>query len=192
MSVRAVGLTTGAVVLTVVVVALLSPAERVPPARPSSPHIAITSQARVTRSPHPGTPVARTWPAPDDRLTPGAVVRCALPRPASERHVSAVEKDQVAAAYGYAGPRGLRYLEFDHRVPFALCGSNGPTNLWPERYDGVPTTAFVHNRKDQLELLVTRKVRDGELSLRQAQSIFLGDWRQGWCRYVHDPITLCR
>jgi hypothetical protein len=134
---------------------------------------------------------ASTWPKPDDVLTPGAVVQCTLPRPQSQRNVTAAERSAIATAYHYVGRRGLAYLEFDHRVPFALCGANDARNVWPERADGVHQSAFVHNRKDQLESVVTRYVREGKLTLTQAQAIFMGDWRTAWCVYVHSPEVNC-
>jgi len=29
------------------------------------------------------------------------------------------------------------------------------------------------------------------MTLSQAQAVFLGDWRLGWCRYVKDPGVTC-
>lgn len=108
-------------------------------------------------------------------------------RPQSERNVTQSEKDQIAAAYGYTGPRGIAYLEFDHRVPFALCGSNLPDNVWPELVDDAPVSMFVHNRKDQLEARMFALIRAGRVGFAQAQQVFLGDWRHAWCVYVDTP-----
>lgn len=138
-----------------------------------------------------GTSSPLLWPTPNNRLTPGAVVTCTLPRPTSERVVTTAEKNAIAAAYHYTGPRGINFLEFDHRIPFALCGSNGPVNVWPEPYDGAPRSAFVHNRKDQLEEVVIRLVHAGHLTLTQAQQIFRGDWRSAWCHYVRSSGVAC-
>ncbi len=138
-----------------------------------------------------GVAPAAAWPAPNQRLTPGAVVACTLPRPPGQRDVPQSEKNRIAAAYRYAGPRGIAYLEFDHRVPFALCGANDARNVWPEPYDGAPRSAFVHNRKDQLEAAVIRLVHAHRLTLARAQAVFLGDWRRAWCIYVHTPGVAC-
>jgi uncharacterized protein YceK len=152
---------------------------------------AATEAPATHHTPATGASRAMSWPVPDQRLTPGAVVACTLPRPPSQRAVTTAEKNEIAAAYGYTGPRGIAYLEFDHRVPFALCGSNGPDNVWPERADGIRQTSYVHNRKDQLEDVIIRDVHAGRLTLAQGQRVFLGDWRVGWCFYVHAPGVVC-
>jgi hypothetical protein len=163
----------------------------------STTHVTLTEPPPITATATASTIIlptasaAASWPAPNDRLSPGAVVACTLPRPASERDVPAKEKAQVAAAYRYTGPRGIAALEFDHRIPFALCGANSAANIWPEPYDGAPTSAFVHNRKDQLEAVIARMVRAGQLTLAQAQDVFRGDWRRAWCRYVHAAGVAC-
>lgn len=131
------------------------------------------------------------WPVPNDKLTPGAVITCTLPRPQSDRNVPESEKLSIIAAYHYTGKRGIDSLEFDHRVPFALCGDNGPKNVWPEPYDGVKTSGFVHNYKDQLEDVIIRAVKSGKLTLAQGQDIFLGDWRQAWCVWIHSAGVPC-
>ena len=159
-----------------------------------------TGRSTPTYSPSPspstssGRPVfpsdALSWPVPNDRLTPGLVVKgCTYPRPKSQRDVPTSEKTVVAGMYHYTGPRAL--VEFDHRVPFSLCGDNGVTNIWPEPYDGVTTSTYIHNRKDELELAIASKVRHHTMTLPQAQAIFLGDWRVGWCTYVHTPGVTC-
>ena len=139
----------------------------------------------------PTASVAASWPAPDDRLTPGAVVACTLPRPPSQRDVPAAEKRAVAAAYHYTGPGGIAYVEYDHRVPFALCGANDARNIWPEPYDGANRSAYVWNFKDQLEAAVIRAVRSGRLTLAQGQAVFMGDWRTAWCKWVHTAGVVC-
>jgi hypothetical protein len=155
----------------------------------SPPTVTVTTTPRVT--PRTVPPGVAAWPAPNQRLTPGAVVTCTMPRPQSERVVPQSEKDAVAAAYGYTGRRGLRYVEFDHRVPFALCGANDARNIWPEPADGIAQTGFVHNRKDQLEAAVIRAVYAHRLTLAQGQAVFYDDWRKAWCVWVRTPGVHC-
>jgi hypothetical protein len=133
-----------------------------------------------------------SWPTPRNDLTPGAVTPgCTYPRPKTERDVTAATRRHVLAAYHYTGPTDITHVELDHRVPFSLCGSNGALNLWPETVDGVTQSEYVHNRKDELELAIASKVRHGKMTLAQAQAIFLGDWRDAWCRYVHAARVSC-
>jgi len=141
----------------------------------------------------PPHPIAvEDWPKPDDRLTPGAVTPgCTYPRPKTQRDVTAATRRQVLAAYHYTGPTDITHLELDHRVPFALCGANSAPNLWVEIADGVHQSKYIHNRKDELELAIASKVRNHKMTLSQAQAVFLGDWRLGWCRYVKDPGVTC-
>jgi hypothetical protein len=135
-----------------------------------------------------------SWPTPNRDLTPGAVTPgCTYPRPKTQRDVTAATKDEVAAWYHYHGPGGLAHVEYDHRVPFALCGSNGPDNVWPQTADGVKRTKYIHNHKDELEDIIAGKVRHHRMTLAEAQDVFLGDWRLGWCKYAHsyDPAVVC-
>lgn len=136
--------------------------------------------------------IAANWPSPNNDLTPGSVVKgCTYPRPVTQRDVTAATKAAVKAAYRYTGPSGIDHVEYDHRVPFALCGGNGPNNIWPETYDGAPTSTYVHNYKDQLEDVVIGLVRHHHLTLLQGQWVFYGDWRIAWCEYVHKPGVVC-
>jgi hypothetical protein len=138
---------------------------------------------------------ALSWPAPKDSLTPGGIdPDCRYSREHSrdsdQRDVTAETKRKVKKSYGYKGKSGIKYVEYDHRVPFWACGSNGPENIWPEPADGVDQSSYVHNRKDELEAFVARKVRNHKLSdpwtLEYGQQVFLDDWRKGWCKYIDD------
>jgi hypothetical protein len=152
----------------------------------------IESNSPVTPSPTVTRVRAMSWPAPNRDLTPGAVTPgCTYPRPKKQRDVTRRTEDTVDAWYHYHGPFGLAHVEYDHRVPFSLCGSNGPANIWPEPYDSAPTSRYVHNRKDQLEEVIATKVRHHKMTLVQGQAIFLGDWRVAWCRYVHAAGVTC-
>jgi hypothetical protein len=99
----------------------------------------------------------------------------------------------IARVYGYLGPRGILYLEFDHRVPFALCGDNGPANVWPEVVDDAPLSLYIHNRKDQLEAKIFNLVKYHGMMFAEGQRLFIEvDWRHLWCVYVHkagDGVT---
>jgi hypothetical protein len=133
-----------------------------------------------------------SWPAPVDALTPGLVSdHCTYPRDVSERDVTVQTKRAAAQRYNYTGPPGLEYVEYDHRIPFSLCGANTVANIWPEPVDGVRTSTFVHNHKDQLEAYAARQVRYKKWTLAYAQGVFEGDWRLAWCQYLHYPGVEC-
>jgi len=155
------------------------------PARSAAPSV----QARL-----PATTVdprvAMTWPVPDDTDTPGLVTPgCTYPRDDDERQVTASTKRAAAKRYNYTGPSSQ--VEYDHRVPFSLCGANTVANIWPEPEDGVDQSAFVANRKDQLEAFAARQVRYKRWTLAHAQAVFLGDWRVAWCQNLHYPGVVC-
>jgi len=157
-----------------------------------APSPASSSSAPSSRSTTPPPVVAgidpldaMTWPAPDHELTPGALTPgCTYPRKASERNVTAATKRNVLAAYNITDDPNNGYdLEFDHLIPFSLCGSNGAANIWPQRYDGVKISAFVRNRKDSLESYTARRVASKNMSLETAQELYREDWRVAWCKY---------
>jgi hypothetical protein len=173
------------ILLTACTTHLISSPTSSPTSSSMTSSIVNTSTASVTKI----DPLfANTWPIPDDRLTPGAIVPgCTYPRPArSAAEVTNAERIKIAQAYRYTGPSGLAYLEYDHRIPYALCGLGGvglTQNVWPEPYDGSPTSIFIHNYKDQLESFAASQVRYGRWTLAFAQDIFRGNWVVAWCTY---------
>jgi hypothetical protein len=175
--------------------ATVSPAPDTPtsaPAAPSGTHPATrhhpTPTPRPTPTPtnSPTTGNAMSWPIPIDQYTPGAVTPgCTYPRPTSQRAVTQATKAKVSAEYGFT-PTSLADGEYDHRIPFALCGDNGPANLWPEPYDGAKQSTYTWNHKDALEAYAASQVRNHHWTLTYAQNVFKGDWRASWCAYrVH-------
>lgn len=70
-------------------------------------------------------------------------------------------------------PDAGRHYELDHLIPLALGGHpTDPRNLWLQAWGG----ARGAKAKDELEAAVAKDVCDGRLTLRQGQSIFVGDW----------------
>lgn len=165
------------------------PCASIPPSV-GQPTVPVTSTGTSTIAVPRSSTIAADWPAPNT-ATPGDVTPgCTFPRPQAQRDVTAATKRAVAVAYGIAEPYPAG-IEFDHRIPFALCGGNDPGNIWPERYDGAPHSAFVHNRKDELEQVIWRMVHADPSRLGWAQRLFRDDWRRAWCVYVHDPGVAC-
>lgn len=116
---------------------------------------------------------------------------CTYPRPTSQRLVTRETRDAVRSAYKYSGPAGLAHVEYDHRVPFSLCGGNDAANIWPEAADGTQQSQYVHNHKDELENYAAAQVRAGHWTLEHAQQLFLRDWRRAWCSSIHTPGAAC-
>lgn len=71
----------------------------------------------------------------------------------------------------------------DHLVP--LCAGGHPTdprNLWPQRVEG----DWNYKVKDQLEVAVCKNLCSGDLTLEQAQSMFLEpDWTKVFLKFYH-------
>jgi hypothetical protein len=134
---------------------------------------------------------------PDNRLTPGAltssdpavVCHAGYSREhrlyGSDRSAYDAMRKAVFAAYGVPwSERGER--ELDHRVPLALGGADAIANLWPEPLPPTPWNAVL---KDQLEYrAVVAACYRHMITLSEAQAIFLGDWRIGYCRLIGGAI----
>jgi hypothetical protein len=124
---------------------------------------------------------------PIDELTPGVVASvdtaevCGLVegRTYSERHRSERhDKYRFLLAYGYDVRQSARF-ELDHRVPLGLGGADVAANLWPEPWTGQMNA----HDKDDLEKWAYRAVCLARtLPLRDAQAMFLGDWREAFDR----------
>ena len=78
----------------------------------------------------------------------------------------------------------------DHRVPLCAGGHpSDPKNLWPQPLKGQWRDAD----KNQLEASVCQQLCRGDITLEQAQSIFLApDWTQEYKRYFAPPSTPTR
>jgi hypothetical protein len=129
-------------------------------------------------SPAPVAPVSvmspGNWPAePDWSFTPGRLctrddsdykeLRYAEQIPYCNRHVTKEMKLQVAAHYGVPESDWKNY-EFDHLIPLSLGGNSHVENLWPE-----PNSQNQGNAgKDQLELQLYLKIRDGKITQAEA------------------------
>lgn len=76
----------------------------------------------------------------------------------------------------------MKHYEEDHLVPLSIGGHPTSTkNLWPQPYTGVNVTAY---DKDILERKLHRAVCDGKMSLKDAQSVFMGDWVDYYLKHV--------
>ena len=139
---------------------------------------------------------------PDPMKTPGAVREeidanqiCTIKWGVDARHVSEAMKRQVFEAYGLSGnndsrcvpDRNGRRCEIDHLVSRELGGADVVQNLWPEPYGSSPWNAAL---KDRLENRLHREVCVAySISLDEARSLIVTDWRAAYVRFFGDPTT---
>ena len=136
---------------------------------------------------------------PDDDVTPGRVrvlshkAICETKWGRDQRSVTTAMKRQVFQSYDLSGnddasqgcrrqANGRRY-EIDHRVPRCAGGADHVANLWPQCYSGAWSAIL----KDRLEVRVCKDICNGDLTVDEAQDIFLGDWHEGYRRYFGEP-----
>ena len=135
---------------------------------------------------------------PDLKTTPGVARTgltkkkiCTIKWGKDERHVTQRMKNEVFAAYGFTGnddarcvPKGKRRCEIDHLISRELGGADVVDNLWPQAYGTSPWNAV---KKDTLENRLHKEMCAGRLSLKQAQTMLVNDWRIAYKRYYGNP-----
>ena len=133
---------------------------------------------------------------PDPTLTPGSVIQgitaedvCTSGSARSARHVTAEVRQSAFDAYGLPEGNHTGYCriepgcELDHLVPLELGGSNEPSNLWPEPYDG----QWNARMKDTLENHLHGLVCAGRIGLGEAQEAIRNNWVGAYLRYLGQP-----
>ena len=158
---------------------------------------ATSTVSRPARSPDPG-PAPKVchargegvWELPDPACSPGAVNPDVTPSSARETickpgwsasvrpptSVTTPEKRVEARAYGYTG--SLKDTELDHLIPLSIGGAvNDYRNYWLE-------PGASPNPKDELELVLHRRVCSGKMTLSAAQQAAAGDWVSAYHHYV--------
>ena len=121
---------------------------------------------------------------PNARLTPGGVRAIDLATflatevDTEAGRPGAAEKRAAWDEYGYPGKSDGQHWEYDHLVPIECGGDNDLKNIWPEPRVG-PWNAW---DKDRLEDACGKDIRNGSMTVAQAQAIFLApaDWRVGY------------
>lgn len=157
-------------------------------------------------------PVKHDGPAacyPDPTKTPGCVMPHVTAEQVTEtgytenaRHVSKLLKWQVFILYGFAAPgepldlKRLHELEMqfeiDHFVSLELGGSNDIKNLWPQAYAApvVSMQTMGARQKDVVETELHRRIKKGQITLKQAQDIILTDWVRAYFEIkTKKPLT---
>jgi hypothetical protein len=130
-------------------------------------------------SPDPMVPINEITPGVVASTDPDEVCGWIGGHSYSQRHRDLRhDKYRFLLRYGYDVRQTSRY-ELDHRVPLSLGGADVAENLWPEPWTG----QFNAHDKDLLEKWAYRAVCiERTLPLREAQAIFLGDWREAFYR----------
>jgi hypothetical protein len=108
-----------------------------------------------------------------------------------ERHVSDAMKQQAFDLYGYSGyddphcvPAGRRTCEIDHLISRELGGADVVENLWPQAYGTSPWNAVL---KDKLENRLHKEMCAGNITLKEARSMLVNDWRKAYKKYYGSP-----
>jgi hypothetical protein len=135
---------------------------------------------------------------PNLNKTPGAIRSgltkekiCTTKWGKDERHVTAAMKRQIFELYGYSGygdphcvPAGKRTCEIDHLISRELGGADVVENLWPQAYGTSPWNAVL---KDKLENRLHKEMCANRITLAQARSMLVNDWRKGYRKYYESP-----
>lgn len=159
--------------ISALTIALLSLASAFAGEAPIVPNIEIT----------PG--VART------DIAPAAI--CKTKWGKDERHVTATMKTEVFRAYGLSGnddpacepaAGSKQRCEIDHLISRELGGADDVKNLWPQAYGTKPWNAHL---KDKLENRLHKELCSGKITLQDAQSALVNDWRVAYRRYYGEP-----
>lgn len=133
---------------------------------------------------------------PDNTLTPGVTRNVTVQELCTTstklvRHTSQATKLAVYKEYGLVkkidpsctGPSHSCF-EIDHRIALEDGGADDIKNLWPQEYDSKPYGAHL---KDRLENEVHKRICNGQITIQQGQSIFLGDWTKSYDLYFGKP-----
>ncbi|RYD61014.1 MAG: HNH endonuclease [Verrucomicrobiaceae bacterium] len=130
---------------------------------------------------------------PDRILTPG-MVRIGVSkdelcnrsfRTIRIRNVTDSMKQTVRLRYHMNSKRDLwcnseEGCEIDHLVPLLLGGANDISNLFPQAYQGY----WNAHHKDRLEVRMKKLVCANQISLDEAQAIFMNNWIDGYKKYI--------
>jgi hypothetical protein len=93
------------------------------------------------------------------------------------------EKYQTYKWYGISHPPNNRgasqYCELDHLVPLEFGGADTLDNIWPQCGPSkVDLDERYFKKKDKVENFLARQVKEGKISLADAQKGIATDWTQ--------------
>ena len=113
---------------------------------------------------------------PNPKLTPGRVARTDKERAG----VTLKLEQKVFARYRLPWERRVEY-KIDHLIPTELGGADTLDNLWPQSVRARP---YGTDRKELLAEVLLKKIRDGKLTIEQAQEAISRDWIDAFIDHV--------
>jgi hypothetical protein len=143
------------------------------------------------------------YPIPDPDCTPGAInptITATIIKEGSYRTgcvrdqaTSRTSKEETYHWYGIDKPANntgkSQTCELDHVVPLLLGGADTLDNIWPQCG---PSHVILQKRyfkiKDGVELYLGQQVKDGAMTLKEAQKGIAEDWTQ----YIAAAKNFCR
>jgi hypothetical protein len=118
---------------------------------------------------------------PDSACTPGAVLTtdtsiiCKSGYTKTVKNVPLAESKQVFTEYGIPYNQHSKY-EVDHLISLEIGGSNGISNLWPEKI----SMTYGSLTKDKFENYLHAQVCSGKMTITEAQTEISNRWLQNY------------
>ena len=113
---------------------------------------------------------------PNPKLTPGRVARTDKERAG----ITLKLEQKVFARYRLPWERRVEY-KIDHLIPTELGGADTLDNLWPQSVRARP---YGTDRKELLAEVLLKKIREGKLTIEQAQEAISRDWIDAFIDHV--------
>ena len=113
---------------------------------------------------------------PNPKLTPGRVARTEKERAG----ITLQLEQKVFARYRLPWERRIQF-KIDRLIPAELGGADTLDNLWPQSVRARP---YGTDRKELLTEVLLKKIRDGKLTIEQAQEAISRDWIDAFIDHV--------
>ena len=113
---------------------------------------------------------------PNPKLTPGRVARTEKERAG----ITLKLEQKVFARYRLPWERRIQF-KIDRLIPTELGGADTLDNLWPQSVRARP---YGTDRKELLTEVLLKKIRDGKLTIEQAQEAISRDWIDAFIDHV--------
>ena len=113
---------------------------------------------------------------PNPKLTPGRVARTEKERAG----ITLQLEQKVFARYRLPWERRIQF-KIDRLIPAELGGADTLDNLWPQSVRARP---YGSDRKELLTEVLLKKIREGKLTVAQAQEAISRDWIDAFVDHV--------
>jgi hypothetical protein len=113
---------------------------------------------------------------PNPKLTPGRVARTEK----EQGGITLKLEQKVFARYRLPWERRPEF-KIDHLIPTELGGADTLDNLWPQSVRARP---YGSDRKELLTEVLLKKIREGKLTVAQAQEAISRDWIDAFVDHV--------